>query len=159
MTDAVVLLHGAGRSSLSMYRMARALAGRGFQVYNLGYPSRRLPIEGLAGYIGKQITKRQLDLFDNIHFVTHSLGGIVLRSYLKINHLPNLGRVVMLAPPNQGSELVVFFRRFPFYDWFIGPVELNSGPGLTVCRTASDLWMFPSESLRGTAVGIPCSRA
>lgn len=130
MTDAVVLLHGAGRSSLSMYRMARALVGRGYQVYNLGYPSRRLPIEGLAGYIGKQIARPQLDLFDNIHFVTHSLGGIVLRSFLKTNHLPNLGRVVMLAPPNQGSELVDFFSRFPFYDWFLGPVgtQLGTGP-------------------------------
>ena len=91
MTDAVVLLHGAGRSSLSMYRMARALVGRGYQVYNLGYPSRRLPIEGLAGYIGKQIARRQLDLFDNIHFVTHSLGGIVLRSFLKQTTFQTLG--------------------------------------------------------------------
>ena len=127
MIDAVVLLHGSGRSLHSMGRMAKVLSQQDYQVYNLGYPSRRLAIDGLAEHISNQIAKLQLDQCTKIHFVTHSLGGIVLRFYLEFNHLPTLGRVVMLSPPNQGSELADIFGRIPFYNWLIGPVGTQIG--------------------------------
>ncbi|MFN2150727.1 MAG: esterase/lipase family protein [Anaerolineales bacterium] len=121
-TETVILLHGAGRSPRSMGRMAKALSRQGYRVHNLGYPSRRLPIEGLAEHIGEQVSKLQLDQQTKIYFVTHSLGGLVLRYYLKYDRSLNLGRVVMLAPPNQGAVLVDIFRQVPFVDWILGPV-------------------------------------
>lgn len=127
MSDLVILLHGAGRSPRSMGRIAKALTKQGYQVHNLGYPSRRLPIEGLVEYLGEQITKIQPGSHAKIHFVTHSLGGIVLRYFLKHNSLPNLGRVVMLAPPNQGAALAEIFRKLPFYGWILGPVGAQVG--------------------------------
>jgi hypothetical protein len=116
-----------------MERMAKALVQQGYQVHNLGYPSRRMPIEGLADHIRKQINKRQLDQQMKLHFVTHSLGGIVLRCYLKFNHTPNLGRVVMLAPPNQGAALADIFGRVPLFDWILGPV------GAQICTRADSV--------------------
>ena len=110
-----------------MIRMANALSKLNYRVYNLGYPSQSLPIEKQAEYIGNQIAKYKIDEFENLDFVTHSLGGIVLRYFLKFNKLANLGRVVMLAPPNQGLVLDDIFQKNPFYKWLIGPAGNQIG--------------------------------
>jgi hypothetical protein len=109
-----------------MYALERTLS-QGFRVINIGYPSRKYPIEQLAEYIGRRINERCTDGNKKIHFVTHSLGGIVLRCYLKGNPLPNLGRVVMLSPPNQGSELVNIFRGNVLFKIAAGPAGAQLG--------------------------------
>jgi pimeloyl-ACP methyl ester carboxylesterase len=129
MTESVVLLHGAGRSRRSMGRMAKALAREGYQVYNLGYPSRRFPVEELAALVRKQIDQINQTPEMKIHFVTHSLGGIVLRCYLRVDRPRNLGRVVMLAPPNQGAKLADILGGLPLFHWILGPVGSQIGTG------------------------------
>ena len=129
MVENVILLHGAGRSPRSMGCMAKALEREGYQAHNLGYPSRQMAIEGLAAHIGAQIHQIQPHSSAKLHFVTHSLGGIVLRYLLKYDRPSNLGRVVMLAPPNRGAELADLLGRLPFYDWILGPVGAQLGTG------------------------------
>jgi len=126
--ECVVLLHGLSRTDFSMEKMANVLADRGYADSNVHYNSRGHNIEELADIaIDQGLDEcRSLDA-RRIHFVTHSLGGILVRYYLQHNNVAELGRVVMLAPPNHGSEIIDVFRDFPGFEFFSGEPATQLG--------------------------------
>ncbi len=126
--EAVILLHGLARSDRSMNKLEKALAERGYRVHNVAYPSTRDTIRNLAEKAIPPALERCADA-PRVHFVTHSLGGILVRQYLGEHAVANLGRVVMLGPPNQGTEVVDKLGDFPGFRFFHGEAGLELGTG------------------------------
>ena len=126
--EEVILLHGLCRTSRSMAKMESALTETGYKVQNVRYPSRTASVQQLADdAIGKAVSDCQRDGAVKIDFVAHSLGAILVRSYLARHSLPSLGRVVMLAPPNQGSEVADKLGWLFLYRWINGPAGVELG--------------------------------
>ena len=126
--ECVVLLHGLVRSKGSMSKIEEKLLSEGYKVVNHDYPSRDFTIEELASNeIPKTLEKCDQFGVEKIHFVTHSMGGILVRYYLENYEITNLGRVVMLSPPNQGSEIVDELADVPGYDTLNGPAGRELG--------------------------------
>lgn len=130
-SECVVLLHGLIRSSTSMNKMQRELDEAGFVTANIDYPSRDHTVEELADMAVPEGLEecRSHDAVERIHFVTHSLGGILVRQYLSSNEIPELGRVVMLGPPNQGSGAADDMADVPGFEWLNGPAGRQLGKG------------------------------
>ncbi len=126
-SDTIVFLHGLGRTWLSMAWVARKARDRGYRVVNHGYRSRRHSIDEHARQL--RIVVGAISGTGRIHFITHSLGGIVVRAMLADRSAwpERLGRTVMLSPPNQGSELVDFLGGSAVYQSVLGPAGAELG--------------------------------
>ena len=124
MTEGVLLLHGIARRAASLRPLERRLTAAGYATLNLDYPARRLGLADIAEAIAPAVAAFGADV-TRLHLVTHSMGGLVARVLLA-RHRPNhLGRVVMLGPPNGGSEVADALHRLPPYRRFFGPAGVE----------------------------------
>jgi len=127
-TDCVVLLHGLNRSWRTMGKFAESLQQDGFSTANVDYPSSTASIEVLAPMaVNEGLQKCRQTGATTIHFVTHSLGGILVRYAQSQDPIPDLGRVVMLGPPNQGSEVIDKARNWPGMKSISGAAGMQLG--------------------------------
>ncbi|MDP2562130.1 triacylglycerol lipase [Psychrobium sp. 1_MG-2023] len=124
----VILLHGWGRSEKSMLLISHQLKKAGYGIVNINYPSNDKPIAELADLaVAQGIAECEARDAKVIHFVTHSLGGILVRHYFEDRELDTLGRVVMLGTPNHGSEVVDAYKKLYLFRQLAGPAGLALG--------------------------------
>jgi pimeloyl-ACP methyl ester carboxylesterase len=120
MSDGIVILHGIYRTNRCLRGMASFFEEAGFNVLNLNYPSTKYPIEILTDIIHRDIAPFVSDCGGRIHFFGYSMGGLLIRSYLHRYRPDTLGRVVMVATPNQGSEMADFLQHWWVYKKLYG---------------------------------------
>jgi pimeloyl-ACP methyl ester carboxylesterase len=149
-SDYVVVLHGLAGTKERMEPLVRALTAHGYCVVNLGYRSTRCTVQEVADRVLRPALEALAEQPGRVHLVTHSLGGLVVRWCLGDLDVPNLGRVVMLSPPNQGCRLLTVVRALPLgrpiLAAALGPVSAQLG------TTGSDL--APNLPAVGFELGV-----
>lgn len=148
--ECVVLVHGMGRTLHSMDKMQERLVTEGYHTVSLGYPSTRATIEEIASdHFPAALVQCQQFNPSTIHFVSHSLGGIVLRAVFKERKPDNMGNVVMLSPPNHGSEAADNLKAWWLYKWINGP----AGQQLTTDENSFPNQLGPVDYSVGVITG------
>jgi len=146
----VVLLHGIARTSLSMKPIEKTLLKKGYATLNIHYPSRSNTIENLASFVYQQILDDARFNKQPLHFVTHSMGGLVVRALLNKHPLETVQRIVMLGPPNQGSEVADLIHPYQPFKAFYGPALSE----LTTMRAKQNPFAtIPSQCELGVIAG------
>lgn len=121
-SETVVLLHGIARTGKSLRRIENALQKSGYQTLPITYPSRQYDIEAIADYLAAHdLNPAFWQAAGKVHFITHSMGGLVARCYLERYPQDNIGRIVMMGPPHGGSPIADLLHKFPLYNWYYGP--------------------------------------
>jgi len=155
----VIMLHGLGRTKYAMSALERYLRRSGFRTLNLGYPSRSMDIGMIAeNYLAPAVDEAAVPDGGPIHFVGHSLGGLVVRHYLRDHAVPEGSRLVMIGPPNGGSELADRLMRFAWYGWIMGPAAMQIGTAADSLPNLLGPAPVPVGVIAGTRSCLPCSR-
>ena len=152
--EVIVLLHGLGRSARNLLILEWRLRAKGYRVCNVDYDTRVGGIEEILRDVGPQVAACE-EGAQSVHFVTHSLGGLVLRALLESQPLPKARRAVMLAPPNRGSEIADRLRAWNVTSAVLGPLAGQLGtretdlpqrlpmPRIPFAVIAGDRWVNP----------------
>lgn len=125
--DDVILLHGIAASPRSMRPLECYLTGLGYNVSNISYPSTKHDLATLADILASMIRDKLAHTQGRVHFVGHSMGGLVIRAFLQKYRPGNLGKIVMLGTPNHGSEVADLLHSLPFslYERIYGPAGIQ----------------------------------
>jgi len=139
--ETVVLIHGIFDKPVVMKKIENNFRELGYRILNFEYASTRWPMDTVVLKLSKEIAAIEPQA-EKIHFVTHSLGSLVVRAYLAQTYSEKFGNLVMVAPPNQGSVFAEHFDNLKTFEWLCGPAGQHLG------KDDDDYWKkFPEPNI------------
>lgn len=139
--DLVVVIHGIADAPYMMWRIEKNLLEEGYSVLNFDYASTKWTMDSTITNL-HTATDSIIPLYDNLHFVVHSLGAFVIRGYLSEYSNPKFENLVMIAPPNKGSIIAERFENLKLFEWRFGDAGQKLGKGY------DDYWRtYPSPKI------------
>ena len=146
----VVLQHGMWRSPLAMLRIERTLAAHGYEVHNLGYPSTAARLEDHTARLQASVEALWArGPIDDLSFVGHSMGGLVIQEYLRSPRARPVARCVYIATPHRGAVLADLRKHWFLFQWAMGDQgALQLSPGDPFHRQP-----IPRQAASGTIQG------
>ncbi|MCH2174619.1 MAG: alpha/beta fold hydrolase [Lentisphaeria bacterium] len=157
--EQVVLVHGFLSLGAAMKPMGRSLRNAGYEVYTVSYPTHSLTPREVVEYVSNQINALPIKDDEPVHFVAHSMGGIILRKYLEDTPHNNLGKVVMVGTPNRGIPLLSELDDYSFYHLLLGPTAINLGIDSEDFPNQLSSPYYPLGVIAGTKSRIPFSNS
>ncbi|SFH69366.1 alpha/beta fold hydrolase [Planctomicrobium piriforme] len=154
---AVIFIHGITRTSLSFNTFAEAARLQGLTVVGFDYPSTRCSIVESALYLKR--TLASLEGIDRIDLVVHSMGGLLVRTYLQQtgpDRDPRLHRLVMLGVPNRGARMANLMQNNWVFKWTFGPAGqqlVEDANGFVAALPTPDFPFAVIAGARGTPDG------
>lgn len=131
--ETVILLHGIIRNHFDMMLLEKRMKKEGYACINIKYPSTKHAIDDLAEQINEQLCQNESYTgADKVHFVVHSMGGLITRHILAKHRPHNLGSVIMLGTPNKGSEMADYLDE---HKYLASPFHFIFGPSARQLRT------------------------
>jgi triacylglycerol lipase len=169
--ETVILLHGMGRSQLSMYVLGRRFEAADYNVHHFDYDDRKNTVAEISAQLKRHISETVVS--KKYHLIGHSLGNIVIRHGFNEAYPAGLGRIVMLCPPNQkpymakllqenfiyrlwtgvcGQELAShdFYQNLPIPKVDFGIIAGNKGQNLTFSEANDAVITVESTRLKGS---------
>lgn len=118
-----VLLHGILCNDKVMKLLEISLEKEGYETLNINYQSTAKSIEDLVQDIRAELDRKDIADYSRVDFVGYSLGGLLIRELLrdKAQQPENLGRVVMMGSPHEGSEVADRVKDWALFKWVCGP--------------------------------------
>lgn len=139
----VVLVHGMFRTSTSMLALQRMLEQHGYQTVAFDYWSNHNRIETSAAELQQTLHARFAGHApDELHFVAHSMGGLVCQEYLRRNDALAPSSCVYIAVPHRGAMLAELRRRWFVFRWIMGETGA--------------LQLAPADPLHQRPIPLPC---
>ena len=151
--EIVILLHGLARSKSAMWLLAERIEDAGFRVERIGYDSLDSSLKEIVEDVAQQIDACCAHGTQPVHFVGHSLGGLIIRAYLAHHQPLELGRVVLIGTPNQGTPVVDYFRN-RWWLRLIGAIGLSLGTGQENFPRSLPLPDYPVDVIAGESDGL-----
>ncbi len=129
--ELVVLVHGFFRTRRDMAFLENFFQSRGYDVFASTLPTTFGSLEKCTAKLEQKISGIQ-ERYDRIHFVGHSMGGLIIRLFLSRNRIENIGRCVLIATPNRGTELVNTIAWFTPLTYLIQPLRAFRTDGVSI---------------------------